>query len=269
MLRVRSRRWSIAALAAAIQLTACAEPSAVDGYTYDDAPVVAALGPYRYAFPANLYDDQIGPAIGGGVGLTLMWPELRAAPPGARANRSMADHYRAISVAVDHIDAVPIEDLLTRKTSTEAVTEPDSVERNDPRERLDLRVALPEQYGLTPYAIDKSRMEDYAVVYSQKYGHPPNRNPRFEDDWYVARDAEGRLASVIKCDQIVDGRQGLVIRDGVLVPDGLVPMAGCNHFIVDEIGRLSLFISYPRALLKDWKSIEGAVRDVIATHRIK
>lgn len=37
----------------------------IDGYTYTTAPVVAKLGPHRYAFPANLYDDQIGPSIGG------------------------------------------------------------------------------------------------------------------------------------------------------------------------------------------------------------
>ncbi|WP_206020919.1 hypothetical protein, partial [Pseudomonas viridiflava] len=71
----------------------------VDGYTYTTASVVAQLGPHRYAFPANFYDDQIGPAIGGGVGLTLMWPELKAAAPGTRGTRSMADHHRAMSMS--------------------------------------------------------------------------------------------------------------------------------------------------------------------------
>lgn len=109
-----------------------AESRTLDGYTYTTKPVEARIGPHRFAFPANYYDDQIGPAIGGGVGLTLMWPSLQAAPPGTRPTRSMADHYRAISVSIDYVRKVPISGLLQRMASNEATTEDGAIERTDP-----------------------------------------------------------------------------------------------------------------------------------------
>ena len=48
-----------------------------NGHTYTSAPVEAKLGPHRFNFPANYYDDQIGPYVDGGVGITLIWPEMK------------------------------------------------------------------------------------------------------------------------------------------------------------------------------------------------
>ena len=240
----------------------------IDGYTYTTAPVEARLGPHRYAFPANLYDSQIGPAIGGGIGLTLMWPGLKAAPPGTRSSRSMTDHYRAISISVDYIDGVPIAELLERRTSTDATSEEDSVYRADPRRRLDMRKAGAEQFGLTTYAIDEAQMEKFGKALEQQTGMPTKRNPNVEDDWYIARSTDGGIASFIKCRKLQDGRDGLRLEGDQLVEDESVPVSSCTHYFVDGDNDLSIRLAYPRVLLKDWKAMEDAARALLATYRI-
>jgi len=246
-----------------------AESRTIDGYTYTTQPVVAEFGPHRFAFPANYYDDQIGPAIGGGVGLTLMWPSLQAAPPGTRPTRSMADHYRAISISIDYVDKVPISGLLQRMASTEATTEDGAIERTDPRRRLDLRTPGTPQFGLIPYAIDETRMEAYAQAYSKQRGEAPARNPRTEKDWYVARSGNDELTTFIRCDQPLNGLNGLVIEGELLVPDDAPEVASCTHNVVDIPDSLSMSIRYPRVVLKDWKAIEDAARATLDRYRIR
>lgn len=246
-----------------------AESRTVDGYTFTAKPVEASIGPHRFAFPANYYDDQIGPAIGGGVGLTLMWPELIAAPPGTRSTRSMSDHHRAISMSIDYIDAVPIGDLLQRRTSTESKTEDGSIERQDPRYRLDMRKAAAEQFGLTPYVIDEDRMAAYSKAYSDQRGRPPARNPRYEDDWYIARSGSDTLSTFIRCDQAQNGSQGLQIKEDTLVSDGTNMVASCSHYFVDQTDSLSVTLFYPSVLLRDWRSIEDAARNVLARYKVR
>lgn len=241
----------------------------IDGYTYTADPVEATLGPHRYAFPANLYDNQMGPASGGRVGLTIMWPGLQAAPPGTRPSRSMADHYRAIGISIDYIDAVPIRELLDRRASTESTTEEDSVNRQDPRRRLDLRKPDAPQYGLTPYLIDEENMAAFSKDYEKQRGESLTRNQKLEDEWYVARDANGDLATFIKCNQPQGGKQELVIEGDLLVPDEASEVATCTHYIVDQDNQLSLALSYPRVLLKDWSAIEGAARDVLNQYKVQ
>lgn len=246
-----------------------AESRTVDGYTYTTKPVEARIGPHRFAFPANYYDDQIGPAIGGGVGLTLMWPELVAAPPGTRSTRSMSDHHRAISMSIDYIDAVPIGDLLQRRTSTESKTEDGSIERQDPRYRLDMRKAAAERFGLTQYVIDEDRMVTYSAAYLDQRGSAPARNARYEEDWYIARSSGDTLSTFIKCDQPHNGKQGLEIKDGALFSDGSDRVASCSHYFVDQTDSVSVTLTYPNVLLKDWKSIEDAARSVLARYKVR
>ncbi|WP_313347913.1 hypothetical protein [Stenotrophomonas sp.] len=240
---------------------------AVDGYTYTTAPVEAKLGPHRYAFPANLYDDQIGPSVGGGIALTFMWPGLQAAPPGDRPTRSMEDHYRAITASIDYLDAVSASELLPRLTDTQATTEEGSVNRNDPRRRLDLRKAGTSKFGLTPYAIDEDRMALFAKEYETKRGQPLTRNARKEDEWYIVRAPDGQLATFIKCHHPEGGNEGLAIQGDLLVPDATVKVASCTHYFVDTKDNLGVTLFYPRVLLKDWKVMEEATRAALARYK--
>lgn len=278
-------RCAALALAAALSATACSKAPTtegelatpgissdgrtVDGYVYTTKPVEAEIGPHRFAFPANYYDDQMGPYAGGYVGLTLMWPGLQAAPPGTRPTRSMADHYRAIGVLVDYVDAVPITDLLERIASTEATTPEGSVTRRDPRRRLDLRVPRPPQFGITPYVVDEKKMATYSQDYLKEFGELPIRNPRSEKDWYVDRSSDGKVKTLIRCSQPENGLDGLVIEGDLLVPDGARIIADCMHDIVDLNDTISMTIRYPRVLIKDWKSIEDAVRAVLDRYRVR
>jgi len=274
-------------LSIASSMTACAGPSSteqiakdtampeqtasgrtIDGYTYTTTPVEARIGPHRYRFPANYYDDQIGPYVGGGVGLTLLWPEFSAAPPGYRARPSAGEIHRAVVASIDHIDAVPINELLDRKASAQGTTEPGSLSRDDPRLRLDLRTREQTDLGLVRHAIDEKRMESFAARYQALRGEPPVRNPRTEDEWFTAEDTEGRLATFIKCDVPVGGRDGLHLENGELIADSSTPIALCTHYFVDVADSLSISLSYPRVLLADWRRMEEAVRAVLGRYKV-
>jgi len=241
----------------------------VGGYTYTTAAVIAQLGPHRYAFPANFYDDQIGPSVGGGIALSFIWPGLQAAAPGDRPTRSMEDHYRTVTASIDYLDAVPASELLPRLSSTEATTEAGSVNRNDPRRRLDLRKAGTERFGLIPYAIDEERMAQFGNEYQKQFGEPVTRNPRKEDEWYIARAANGMLATFIKCDQPEGGNEGLAIQGDRLVPDESVKVSSCTHYFVDSNDNLGVTLFYPRVLLKDWKAMEEATRAALAKYKVR
>lgn len=241
----------------------------INGHTYTDAPVDVKLGPNTFRIPANYLDSQIAPWPGEGVTLVIEWPDMTPTAPGARANPRTNDFRKEIAVRINYIDRIPIETSLSRLSSNEAITEEGSVEREDPRDRLDQRVAQPETLGLTPYAIDEGKMVLYAKKYEARYGKPPVRNPAFERDWYVARDGAGGLTSFIKCDSATFLGDGVrLTHDEVIDLDDPVA-AGCVHYFVDISDSLSISLHYKRAFLKDWKRMEDAVRDVLAAARTR
>jgi len=179
------------ALAVAASASACARPPSnehernpamsgatqtgrtLNGHTYTDAPVDVKLGPTTFRFPANYLDSQIAPWPGEGVTLVIEWPDMKPTAPGARADPRTNDFRKEISVRINYVDRVPVEGLLERYASNESITEAGSLEREDSRERLDLRTALPEMLGLTPYAIDEARMVQYVKLYQERGGAPP------------------------------------------------------------------------------------------------
>lgn len=241
----------------------------INGHTYSDAPVDVKLGPTTFRIPANYLDSQIAPWPGEGVTLVIEWPDMTPTPPGARANPRTNDFRKEISVSINYIDRIPIETSLSRLSSNEAVTEAESVERRDPRDRLDLRVAGPEKLGLTPYAIDEAKMAAYSKDYEARYGKPPVRNPAYEDDWYVARGAGGDLTSFIKCESPTFRGDGVRLDGSNVVDDADPVAAGCVHYFVDVESKLSITLNYKRAFLKDWKRMEDAVRDVLTHTKVR
>jgi hypothetical protein len=241
----------------------------LNGHTYTDAPVDVKLGPNTFRIPANYLDSQIAPWPGEGVSLVIEWPDMTPTPPGARANPRTNDFRKEIRILVDHIDRVPIETLLQRQVSNDAITVEGSLERNDPSSRLDLRVAQNEQLGLTPYAINDALMTGYARAYEAKYGHPHPRNPAYEDDWYIARDPAGQLSTFIKCDSRKHRPDGFEIKGKELVNTDSRTVASCTHYIVDTENSLSISLHYNRVFLKDWKAMEVAVRDVLNRSKVE
>lgn len=281
-MRVMSSGWCLAlALAVAVTATACARPPStgqaspgtvpgatqigrtINGHIYSDAPVDVKLGPTTFRIPANYLDSQIAPWPGEGVTLVIEWPDMTPTPPGARANPRMNDFRKEIAVSINYIDRIPIETSLSRLSSNEAVTEAESVERRDPRERLDLRVAGSKTLELTPYAVDEVKMSAYSKDYEARYGKPPVRNPAYEDDWYVARGPEGELTTFIKCESRAFRGDGVRLEGSQVISEEASVAAGCFHYFSDIENKLSITLNYKRAFLKDWKRMEGAVRNVL------
>jgi len=241
----------------------------INGHTYTDASVDVELGPNTFRIPANYLDSQIAPWPGGGVSLILEWPDMKPSSPGARASPRTNDFRKEIAVSIDYIDTAPIETSLERLSSNEAVTEADSVERGNPRDRLDLRVAQPETMGLTPYAIDEAKMAVYSEQYEARYRKSHTRNPGFEDDWYIARGPNGSLTTFIKCDSTKFRRDGVRLEGQQVIHEEGAVAAGCVHYFSDVENKLSITLNYKRAFLKDWKRMEDAVRDLLASTKAK
>jgi hypothetical protein len=241
----------------------------INGHTYSDAPVDVKLGPTTFRIPANYLDSQIAPWPGEGVTLVIEWPDMTPTPPGARANPRTNDFRKEISVRIVHIDRVPIETSLKRLSSNEAITRDTSLERRDPRDRLDMRVAQPETFGLTPYAIDDSKMAAYTKEHLEHYGTLPVRNPAYERDWYIAQDAAGNLTTFIKCDSTAFRGDGVQLVGNQVVDDDTPVAAGCVHYFSDIEDSLSITLDYKRAFLKDWKRMEDAVRAILARSKAR
>ncbi|WP_164073291.1 Smlt3025 familytype IV secretion system inhibitor [Stenotrophomonas maltophilia] len=241
----------------------------LNGHTYTDAPVDVKLGPTTFRFPANYLDSQIAPWPGEGVTLVIEWPDMKPTAPGARADPRTNDFRKEIKVLIDYVDRVPIQTVLARYSGDEARADGDSVEHGDPAARLDLRIAQPETLGLIPYAIDEEKMAVYSERYQARYGRPAPRNPAYEGDWYVVRDAQARLTTFIKCDSSKHSADGLRVQGSEITDMPGSTVAGCTHYFVDDESKLSIMLSYNRVFLQDWKRMESAVRRVLAESKVK
>lgn len=241
----------------------------INGHTYTNAPAEVKLGPNTFRIPANYLDSQIAPWPGEGVSLVIEWPDMKPTPPGARANPRTNDFRKEIRVLVDYVDRVPIESLPERFTSNDGITPEGSLERKNPSKRLDLRVPQPEQFELVPYAINEALMDDYGRAYEAKHGRPYTRNPRYEDDWYIARGPDGALTTFIKCDSPKHSGDGLEIKGSDIVDAPGDTVASCTHYIADIANSLSISINYNRVFLKDWKAMELAIRDILNRSKVK
>lgn len=275
------RRLACAALVAALSATACAKaPSTekdsngtmsedtsssrtVGGHTYTTQPVEARLGPHRFMFPANLYYDQSGPLPDGGVMLTVFWPDFDAAPPGNRPVRSVEDSQRQVLIELNYLDRVPIADYLGRRSSNDATAEAGSLRSRNPAQRLELRDAQAERWGLTPYAINPVLMDAYVKDSESELGVPYRRNPALEPVWYVTRSTDGRLTTFISCDPADRVPDGLSVQGSALASTGAERIAMCRHSMVDVDNNITIEMGYARVMLHDWQRLESAVRALL------
>lgn len=134
--------------------------------------------------------------------LSVFWPGLNAAPPGNYPERSVEDEYRQVTIELRYVGAAGAAEYLA----------PD----------LHGRVALPPMLGLTPYAMDQSRVsrDTWEVA----------------PDWYVVRDGDGRVRTFISCDSREHMPDGLMMVDGRLVRSSGDRVAMCRHSAVDVEG---------------------------------
>ena len=94
----------------------------INGHTYTDAPVDVKLGPNTFRIPANYLDSQIAPARRGrNAGHRVAGHEADGA--GCAANPRTNDFRKEIPIRINYVDRVPVETLLSRLSSNEAITE--------------------------------------------------------------------------------------------------------------------------------------------------
>lgn len=226
--------------------------AAYQKHGYNERPVEATLGPHRFRIPANYFRDQIGPDFQGGWELMVQWPDLEPLPPGKRSGQAMETFDKQITISPNYVDRVPIETLLNTYASPNA--SPGELEYDDPRNRLDLLVAQPEQDGLTPYVVNSDLLLDYARRFQARMGVPMSTSRRSYKDWFIRRDAGGALQTLIRCDHLPE--------------QGEETSPVCNHDIVIPELQIAVGISYRRAYLPEWQRIETKARELLDQFRV-
>ncbi len=218
------------------------------------------LGQHRFALPSNYFVDERGPDFQGSVTLALLWPELTPYPPGNGYWKQTSGPMRNHGVIVSfYLVNVPIDSLPERY-----VTVNRGEEDKDPGNNLALRIRRPDQFGLEHYIVD---LEKKAVWLNRFPGnsrvYAKDLPPKMRD-WFVGRDANGRIRTVVKCD---DARvpEGYEIRDEALVDvpgSAQWPLCDGHSFSLPEYS-LDVSASYHRPILRDWQRIETEVRRIM------
>ncbi len=220
------------------------------------------LGPHRFALPSNYFADEQGPDFQGGFTLALLWPELKPYPPGNGYWKQTSGPMRHHRVLVSFNEVgVPIDSLPERHVTLEPDENP-----NDPDTNIAHRIRLPDRFGLEHYIVDLEKLTRYQA----KVGSRPPKPAAFyigsTSDWFIGRDGQGRIRTVVKCD---DSREpeGFEIRGEMLIEipgSEQLPLCGSHLFSLEDYS-LSAKASYHRPILRDWQRIERAVREIMKT----
>lgn len=231
---------------------------------YNDQLVDACIGPTHYRFPANLFRNQMGPDFQANFSLVVMWPDLQAAPPGKLNVPPLVNAPGWVRISPDYVDLVPIETLLERYISASE----SQVRENDPTAILALRDRQPERFGLTPYFVNPALFEAREDRRQRETGSKFRAPLINMKNWYLSRDASGRLTTLIKCDSHLEP-DGYVAEGRTLaeVPNVRTNALCIHHFVMDDV-KASVRVSYLRALLHDWKRIEDRARELFESHRV-
>jgi hypothetical protein len=237
-----------------------AEVQAANAAAEAARPVEFSLGPNRFVLPAKWFADGFGPDFQGGVTLVLHWPSLEPYPPGQPYGSFTTGPMRnqAITVSIDYIDRVPIDELPGRYVTLQPGEDAKSPEYN-----LALRVRRPDRFDLEHYIVDLEKFEAWVNRFPGRSHVPASELVGRSSDWFISRDASDRIRTVVMCD---DGRrpEGFEIRNEALVSvPGSTRWPLCSHRFSMPRVSLSIDASYHRPILRDWRRIESAVRDAL------
>ncbi len=259
-----------------LSLTACAAPPAskapaaasgaavsqtVEASESSPRLIEFTLGQHRFALPSNYFVDEQGPDFQGSVTLALLWPELTPYPPGngywKQTSGPMRNH--AVTISFSYIDRVPIDSIPQRYVTLEPGDNP-----KDPSTNIALRIRRPDQFGLEHYIADLQKIATRSAEVFSKPPQPASFYIGSTPDWFIGRDKQGRIRTVVQCD---DSREpeGFKIRAETLVDirgSKKRPLCDGHSFALPEYS-LDVGASYHRPILRDWQRIEAEVRRIM------
>ncbi|WP_312684327.1 hypothetical protein [Stenotrophomonas chelatiphaga] len=230
------------------------------------------LGGFVYRWPLIELDGPDGPPPRGPVELSLLAPSMTPRSEGirTRGGPSMQAMLHDVPITIESPEGITVNAMLERKLVNDDRSVVGSLERRDPRERLELRVQQPEQWGLSPSTINEQLMDAYARDYLTRYGKALPRSPAFESDWYIARAANGRVGTFISCDR---PHTALPVSGGQTAGDPAAndgaQLANCIHYFIVPGRKLFIQMSYQQSWLKDWKHMEDGVRAMIGRYEVR
>lgn len=227
--------------------------------------VEARSGPHVFRFPVKYDYNQAGPFGDGSWMLKFLWPTLEAMPwrrgREEDVDRDSDEQYREIAVSVDYIDRIPIrtvpENYLGKYSD---VPDPDNSFAFRDRQR--------DMHGLEHWAINFERV--FAEMRRQ-HGEPrdiPAFQKDYFKDWFIARDPDGRMRTLIECLPMELEGDGIKVVDGRWGRDMSEPLATCSHSFAMQDFSISITLRYPRVALARWAQIEAHVEDFLRGHQI-
>lgn len=215
----------------------------------------ACVGPYALRVPANYFDDQMGPNFDGSFGFYLEYPQLQPFAPGERTNLKLDVSLRTVSIAYRYLDQVDIGERLRLEVQP-------SSSRRGPAERLDERIQGDPVHGLTPYYADLPKIYAFWRAEGLKDGNNL-LEPGSQKDWYIARDPNGDVSTIIKCTSREIVGDGVEYRDGALVARKSEPYSECMHMFAIPALKIMVHVDYVRFALPDWEKIEARARSAL------
>nr|WP_241236698.1 hypothetical protein [Xanthomonas sp. BRIP62415] len=216
----------------------------------------ACLGPYKLHIPANYFDDQMGPNFDGSFGLYLEYPDLNAFAPGERAHLKLDVATRTVNIGYRYLDRVDPDVFLRRQYT------PDGTAQDTPEADINTRIKGAEKNGLTPYYANIAAYREHYLAQGLK---PSNSimDASYYKDWYVRRDAQGNIDTIIKCTSREVEQSGVEVREGKLVRSKERELPRCEHiFVIPEL-KVAVEIDYVRVALKDWNKIQDRARSAL------
>lgn len=230
----------------------------VGGYTYTNAPQLTRLGPHRFMIPANYFTDQMGPDFQGGALLEVVWPGLKAAPPGHSRQSTVLEQQHVVRANLDYIDKQPLQAAMD--TSIKTFSD-DPILRLDPMDNLDQRTRVEDVFGLERWVVTDADKARYLARNGGKPEYVLPDGPWDIEDWYVRRDAQGHILSFLTCPPLAKP-DGLIIQGEGLVRDHNPQISSCSHSFAMPEYSTSIRASYPRVLMRDWARIESTYREL-------
>lgn len=227
----------------------------------DPSPIEkACIGPYQVELPQNYFSTQMGPQHDGSFSLALEYPSLAPFKPGERMNLSLDVAARTVRVGYSYIRDGQLWEVM-RRQYTPYIEPLDS-----PQKSLDGRIQGEPVYGLEPYYVDMGKVRDY---YKDRGSDESAAvmETKFHRDWFVSRDATGRIDQIIECTPRKITESGVEYRDGKMVRKrDVIGVAECDqHYVIEDLD-VMVTVEYSREGLADWERIRQHTRDLLMEH---